>query len=269
MGQHSEKQAARTIIPTNKFVCEQLKARITSCLIFPRRFEWMIGRWCVVQLPEREKNHQDWCFVQVSEVRIQFELTTESNYKGSYREKSIHFWKRLLSCGVIRLELSKASYNYQSKCATKSHQSYFLSIAKSRERNHHCKLLRPYPSQCHLVLVRMIFSFSFGPYDIPRRSAMSVKDSVDTWSNRGRQKLMKRSIVRMKKATGRDRATRKMKNLILYCSMRLEQNASVVVKILCKAKIQLIWLVILNYKGALTAGVEHPLPPGVSSALSS
>ena len=115
--------------------------------------------WEVVcsSIARARKNHQYWCFVQVSEVRIQFELTTESNYKGSYREKSIHFWKRLLSCGVIRLELSKASYNYRSKCATKSHQSYFLSIAKSRERNDHCKPLRPYPSQCHLVLVRMIF----------------------------------------------------------------------------------------------------------------
>ena len=87
---------------------------------------------------------------------IQLELTTESSYKGSYREKSIHFCKRLLSCGVIRLGLSKASYNYWSKCATKSHQSYFLLTAKSRERNDQRKPLRPYPSQCHLVLVGIV-----------------------------------------------------------------------------------------------------------------
>ena len=45
--------------------------------------------------------------------------------QGQLPRKSNPFLKILFSCGVIRIKLPNASYNYSSKCAAKSPQSYF------------------------------------------------------------------------------------------------------------------------------------------------
>ena len=52
--------------------------------------------------------------------RVQYVKDKKSSYEGSC-------WDRIL-CGVFRLCLSKASYMYKCKGASKSHQPVFLLL---------------------------------------------------------------------------------------------------------------------------------------------
>ena len=109
-------------------------------------------------------------------------------------------------------------------------------------------------------------SFSLGRCYIinPCRSAMSEKASGWYQINQKQRSLQPEKIWNAAK-----RANRFLRSQTLYNECALMTENELVGKKLRWENVLNFWLVKIIYKGALTAGVEHPLPTAVSSALAS
>ena len=163
-------------------------------------------------------------------------MMTENSYKSSHQE-----WK--FPCGVVRLWISKASYSYRSNHPQSLTNFFFFRSKREKEKIDAHKPSGPYPRQCHLVLVWVLI----------HAVALCLKEIREIWHQLDKANNPRKRTTMKKPHDGQKSQNEKPNTLSKYalvteCKRWRNENCNY------KLKSDLE----INYKGGLTAGVEHP-----------